>query len=620
MILKMKKVEIAVLKSQQEELLIALQKFGNFMLVQEEEKEIPFQDQAMINDVNEVIDIMRPYVEKKSFIRQLRTVTLADFMTDDEEAKLVVTRVKEIRKRIVELENNELLLKEQIAFFKPWKELPLRLSDTRKAKYVKYITGFIDEAMLNECKAFFLDKNVEIITSTTTNENSQYASVAVCLLDEETSVLHQLQTHNFIEVKDIIQEQLIADVLEQKGIDFSKCQCEINDLYEELKELSLKYIERIEILNDKLLSIEEVARANVITTMKAVYLLGWVAEGNVEALKKVIDQLTPYYEINIMDPSEEDNQPTILKNNELVKPFESITEMFTLPSKSDIDPNPVMGFWYWLTFGVMMGDVGYGIVMILFFYFIIKAKKPKEGTKKFMQTFMFSGVSTIIWGILFGSYFGFEYKPILFAMMDEPLKMLIFSLGFGLCQIISALVVSAYKNYKEKHYVDIIFDQVSWIALLVGIAFIAIPGFKKAGIFLAIFGGVIILVTGGRHKKKFFGKIMGGFGSLYGIINYMGDILSYSRLLALGLSTNIIGMVMNMLAGMIQGSVIGYILSIPIYIIGHTFNIAMGLLSAYVHDSRLQYIEFFGKFYEGGGTEFKPLTYNLKYIDEIKVK
>ncbi|MFA7367832.1 MAG: V-type ATPase 116kDa subunit family protein, partial [Bacilli bacterium] len=171
---------------------------------------------------------------------------------------------------------------------------------------------------------------------------------------------------------------------------------------------------------------------------------------------------------------------------------------------------------------------------------------------------------------------------------------------------------------------DIFFDQLSWILLLLGIGLFAggstiLPILTNIGIGMIIYSVTIIIIFGGRKKDNIFGKIIGGVGSLYGITGYMSDILSYSRLLALGLSTAVVGMVMNMLAGMIQGSVIGFALSIIVYIIGHSFNLVMGLLSAYVHDSRLQYIEFFGKFYDGGGEKFVPLSLKLKHIKKVNL-
>lgn len=179
------------------------------------------------------------------------------------------------------------------------------------------------------------------------------------------------------------------------------------------------------------------------------------------------------------------------------------------------------------------------------------------------------------------------------------------------------MAVKMYADIRAGHVWDAIFDQLSWMVLITGAALLFLPATSTVGMVMAIAGAVTILLTAGRKKPGVFGKITGGLLGLYNITGYASDILSYSRILALSLATGVVGMVMNLLAGMLQGSIIGFVFSLLVYIVGHAFNLAMGLLSAYVHDSRLQYIEFFGKFYEGGGYAFKPLSVDTKYVDVV---
>ncbi|MEF9918245.1 MAG: V-type ATPase 116kDa subunit family protein, partial [Eubacterium sp.] len=201
--------------------------------------------------------------------------------------------------------------------------------------------------------------------------------------------------------------------------------------------------------------------------------------------------------------------------------------------------------------------------------------------------------------------------------MDDPMAMLIFSLIIGVLHIFSGMTLKIVEDVRSGHILDAIFDQVSWMLLILGAAMLFLPQTNKIGMIMALIGAVIVLFTAGRDKPSIIGKVTGGIVGLYGATSYLSDILSYSRILALSLATGVIAMVMNLLAGMIQGSVIGFILSLAIYLVGHTFNIAMSLLSAYVHDSRLQYIEFFNKFYDGGGYEFTPLAIRTKTIDVV---
>jgi V/A-type H+-transporting ATPase subunit I len=276
-----------------------------------------------------------------------------------------------------------------------------------------------------------------------------------------------------------------------------------------------------------------------------------------------------------------------------------------------------MSIWYWLIFGMMMGDVGYGVVMVVLFALMIKKMRPKGNALRLFRVLMYSGVSTILWGILFGSYFGVSWNPILMSPMEKPLDMLILSIVIGACHIISGLLVKAYRNFRDKQYLAIFVDQFSWIFILIGVGLFFLPWGKSIGLWLAIGGAGLIVLFAGRKNKNVLARIGSGLYSLYGITGYLGDILSYARILALMLSSSVIAMVMNMLAGMLQSNAIGFILSLFVYLIGHVFNLAMGMLSAYIHDSRLQYIEFFNKFYEGGGIPFRPLTLQTSYVEMI---
>ena len=199
--------------------------------------------------------------------------------------------------------------------------------------------------------------------------------------------------------------------------------------------------------------------------------------------------------------------------------------------------------------------------------------------------------------------------------MGDPIKMLLLTIIVGVLHIFTGMITKMVLDIKSGHPWDAIFDQLSWMMIIAGVGMIFINPLQKIGIIIALTGALIILLTAGRHKKGVIGKLVGGLGGLYNITSYFSDILSYSRILALSLATGVVGMVMNLLAGMVQGSVIGFILSLVIYIVGHIFNLVLGLLSAYVHACRLQYIEFYGKFYEGGGTIFKPFGIKTNYIN-----
>ena len=441
--------------------------------------------------------------------------------------------------------------------------------------------------------------------------------------EDELDFMEKAKNLGFFEISLPLSDQSVTSLKEQLEGKIAHNNELLTSLEDELRALASQ-TRQLELLSDQTASEIELKKAVPAMTLDTVYIEGWVRHDRTQRLKKAIEEVTDIYDLDIVDPTKEDIPPTCTVNNEFVTPFETITDMFSKPSFSEVDPNPVMSVWYWILFGMMMGDAGYGLMMFILFYALIKIKKPQGGSRKLYLVFLYSSITTAFWGIIFGSYFGVTWRPewqptwMFIEPLKEPMKLLILSLIMGVGHILSGLFLKIYASIRSGNIWDAIFDQVSWVLVVVGLGLLFLPGiFSKVGMVMAISGGLIVLFTGGRRKPSIFGKVTSGIVGLYAVTGYMSDVLSYSRIMALSLSSAVVAMVMNLLAGMIQGSVIGFIFSLFIYIIGHSFNLVMGLLSAYVHDGRLQYIEFFGKFYEGGGTPFKPLSVKLKYINEI---
>lgn len=343
--------------------------------------------------------------------------------------------------------------------------------------------------------------------------------------------------------------------------------------------------------------------------------------------------------VTISGTDDDEDAPTAFENKPFAAAVESITSMYAMPSKNDVDPNPIMSFFYYMLFGIMLSDAGYGAIMAIACGIAKFGFKPKGKMKKTVDMYFWCGLATVFWGALFGSWFGdlpnvissqFLGKGPLsvalwFEPVQDPMKLLLFSFLFGIIHLFAGVGVSFYMMWKQGNKLGAICDCIPVYMLITGICPLAvgmigyaeIPGWlSKAGTYLLIAGAALIVLTAGRSSKNIIGKL--GLG-LYGLYNaasgWLGDILSYSRLLALGLCTGVIATVVNTLGTIPEDPKVKLCLFIPVFIFGHLVNMAINLIGTYVHTNRLQYVEFFGKFYEGGGRTFTPLAADTKYYN-----
>jgi len=349
--------------------------------------------------------------------------------------------------------------------------------------------------------------------------------------------------------------------------------------------------------------------------------------------------------IDFEAPSEEENVPILLKNNGFCAPLEGTVQSFSLPGKGEADPTMVMSLFYYMLFGLMLSDAMYGIIMVIVCGMgIVKFKDTmEESTKKSLKMFFYCGVATTFWGVMFGSYLGdivdvvsttffgntVTIPPVWFFPVKDPMRMLVFSMLLGVIHLFTGLGMKLYQCVKQKDYTAIIYDVMFWYMLLAGsiASLLCVSTFTKtlglkfilpsnvgsiAG-GIALIGAIGIILTNGRESRNPFKRFLKGLYALYGITGYLSDVLSYSRLLALGLATGVICTVINKMAAMTAAMPLGIIFFSIVIIFGHTLNIGINALGAYVHTTRLQYVEFFGKFYEGGGRSFNPFHVNTKY-------
>lgn len=435
-------------------------------------------------------------------------------------------------------------------------------------------------------------------------------------------------------------------VVKFKGMEGSAAQ-NIAQLDEKLAEVNAKReeaIQQIKALGDQRSELKlaidqltqqeakEAVKDRFLTDGTIVFLEGWVEEPKLDKLERELTGLDCAYEL--ADPQEGDTVPTLLSNPKWMRGINMVTEMYSLPAYDGIDPNPLMFFWYIFFFGFMFADVAYGIIIYLACTIIQKKYKPKNTLGYMMSLGRWLGGSITFCGIFAGGFFGNSVTTfaetflgitqdqfpawlstfcdgIVVNPVEDPLKVLIIAICIGCVHLVFGQCIRIYMGFRDHEPLEGILDVVPWWIVFAGIAVLV---FCDTPLVL-ILGALSLILTQGRHKEGgIIKKIMGGITSLYDITSWLSDVLSYARLMALMLAGSVIGMVFNTIAAL-PGNIIVFFV---VFLIGHTFNIGVNLIGTYVHDARLQYLEFFGKFYKEGGIPFKPLKYNTKYVDIIE--
>lgn len=473
--------------------------------------------------------------------------------------------------------------------------------------------------------------HVEIVSAF----KEQTCIVAVChksVADDTNEVLRQM---GFVSHSDPA-EQIPGVKMQQYEKDIEKYNAEIDENIKKIKACA-DSVDEIEFLHDYFSMRKEKYQAlNKIGLTKNTFVIsGYIPE---KYAQKCVAELESQFTaaISITTPEDDEDVPVLLENGDFVSPVESITEMYALPAKRDIDPSAVMAFFYYLFFGMMLSDAGYGVIMVVGTAIVLKKFNLEGPLKKTLKMYFYCGISTVFWGALFGSWFGdivpVIYKQFLhaeppdialwFEPIADPMKLLLFSFGLGIIHLFVGLAVKFKMTWDEGNKIDAILDVVPIYLLVLGAAplaagiLISVPTIiSTIGKYLALTGLISIILTSGRKSKNILALLGGGLYGLYNIASgYLSDILSYSRLLALGLATGSIAGVINLMGTMPTNMVAKTILFIVVFLIGHPLNMAINLLGAYVHTNRLQFVELFSKFYEGGGRAFNPLKVNTKYI------
>lgn len=511
-------------------------------------------------------------------------------------------------------------------------DLPLSFSGTRTTSaFIGTVNGVYTSEELYERLAFEapgLSVYTEII-----NTVNEMTYIFACCKNEASEALETaLRALGFAKpqqpVPELPRDRIAADRRREES-----CRKEIGLLTEKIKKSAEKRRE-IENFADFCRNGAERCRTAEETggTGHTVLIRGYAAERDLPYLKKALERRFTV----VIETEEADSElaPVILQNNAFARPAEGLVKMYSLPGPRDIDPTALTGFFYYLFFGMMFSDAGYGLIMVAATLFALKRLKLSRASAQNMRLFLYCGISTTLWGLVYGSFFGdsiavisesFFGKRIALPALIDPMNgdavaLLVLSLALGFAEIIAGLCAKFVTCLKNGDRAGAFFDAGLWITCLSGAAaaavgFTVLPSLKAAGTAIALVSVAGLILTQGRDKKNPVARLFSGIISLYDITGYVSDLLSFSRLMALGLTTSAMGAVFNMLASMAGRSVGGIIMLIIIFPAGHIINFGLNVLGAYVHTLRLQYVELFSKFYEGGGREFKAFSFKSRYTD-----
>lgn len=645
--LKMKKIELIAMLTDSKKIIELLQRRGVVEITENNDEELENTNVTAVvgefdkfrNTAAQALEIIDNYAPEKASLNDLlggRTeVEKHEFGKEAMHMEQVMGAAGEIIKNqryITDSANSASQLQIKCDMLERWKNLdvPLNFKGTATTSAfigtLPYLTASeeLEEKLPENC-------SVEVISSTK-DQTNVFIICSKDVYDEAEDILRRLAFAHVSEPESMTPKELIAEYTAE--ID------KLNDESEKAKENITKLAEnrqKLRFVIDYLQMRKEKydALSDLGFTENTFVLNGYIPEKYADSLKNEIEAKYTAA-ITFTDPSDDDDVPVLLENSRFSTPIEEITKMYAMPGKGDVDPTPIMSFFYYLFFGMMLSDAGYGLLMVIGTTIALRKFKLETTMKKTLTMFRNCGVSTIFWGALFGSWFGdivqvvareFFDKEIgstalWFEPITDPVKLLLVSFGLGILHLLLGVAVAFKMTWDTGQKLDAVLDALPIYLIVLGIApvgagmFVTVPeALSTIGLYMLIAGVIILVLTAGRTSKSVFGKFFGGLYALYNTATgYFGDILSYSRLLALGLATGSIASVINLIGTMPENKIVKLIVLIIVFVVGHIANLAINLLGAYVHTDRLQFVELFSKFYTGGGREFSPLTVNTKYI------
>jgi V/A-type H+-transporting ATPase subunit I len=612
------------------------------------------QFQQMQQSASQALGTLDSYVPRKtsplSALEGRKAITLKEYHTLERKREKIieiVTAINTYEKEIHEKNAAKLKLQMQLETLHPWLSLdvPLQFCGTQKTSaFIGTMPGGVTNKMIEEAFAKALPENgiyTQIIDSTA-EQTCVFLLVNRSICEKSEELLRSLgfaRPTNLCESPPKEEAKRLEEKIQRADKEISAAQDGIASYADKRDEITF-LVDYFSMREEKYQVL-----GTLIQSRRTFLLTGYVPTENAEKLSKELYE-TCGVAVEVENLSDQEEAPVLLKNNNFTSPMESVVESFSLPGKGEIDPSSIIAFFFYFFFGMMLSDAGYGLLMVIACGIILKKYQNMEpNLRKSIRMFFFCGISTMVWGILFGGFFGDAIQKISstffgheisipalwFTPTNNPMRLLMFCLGIGIFHLFLGVAVKGFQDWKQGAHLDVIYDVV-FIYLFVGGLLLLLfttslfqnmanvkwdfsPMVAQVATWITIIGAVGIVATSGRESRNPVKRILKGIFALYNnATGYLSDILSYSRLLALGLATGIIANVVNQMGTMAGGGIGGAILFIVVFLLGHTMNIGINMLGAYVHTVRLQYVEFFGKFYEGGGNKFHPFGIHTKFF------
>lgn len=642
---KMKKLRLLAVRAQKKALLRKLQLLGCVELSEPELSELSPElmqhlskegsdvtkcrsDYAMIVQAVELLD---RYAPVKSKLLSAKPETEVKALLDDstllatlETARRIVTIDETVRR----INAEGARLAGAVDALKPWLALDYPL-DGQGTQRCAVTLGFTPASVsLVEIRQSLAEVTEEAELISVSDDSAQHYLALICFKEDLPAALDALRVHNFSIAAFGNSAGTAAESTEKLKAQLEELKKQKVELIDEISAMG-EYRQELRLCADRMETKVAYAEAEgqLYGMESAVALQGWVLARKVPELEQTLEKFDCAWELTDPEPEEYPEVPVKLRNNKITNALNMVTNMYSLPSYDGVDPNPLMAPFFILFYGLMMADMGYGLIMILAAVVAMKKIKPRKGSLSFCQLLLYCGVSTFIMGILTGGFFGDALAQIgkicgkpdgwgelwcLFSPMTDVMTVLIGAMVLGLIHLNVGMVISVVEKVKKGDAAGAFWEEGSLWVILIGAVMTALKVGSIGGVPVVLVIGCVMLFYGGSRGAKGFGKLTSLFSTLYNTVTgWFGDILSYSRIMALMLAGSVIATVFNTIGGIANT----LWLFIPVFIIGHSLNFALNLLGCYVHDLRLQCLEYFGKFYKDGGRAFRPLEVSTKYYD-----